>query len=93
MNIIYTNHVKLRLALRRIPEEYPRLIFEKPEQKFFDIREKRIIAIKKLKYNHRLRYIMIAYEIKNACAFIITIHPIREDQIINRIKSGRWQKK
>ena len=30
--IEYTEHLKLRLRIRRIPDDYPRKIFEKPEQ-------------------------------------------------------------
>ena len=34
---------------------------------------------------------MIAYE-TNDHIEIVTIHPIRNDQIINRIETGRWLK-
>lgn len=36
---------------------------------------------------------MVAYEIKNNNIEIIAIHPIRDDQIINRIETGRWIRK
>tara|TARA_Y100000310_G_scaffold189087_1_gene189049 strand:+ start:1931 stop:2209 length:279 start_codon:yes stop_codon:yes gene_type:complete len=92
MNIKYTDHLKLRLQLRKIPYNYPKLILENSDQKFFDNIEKKTIAIKKLIYNGSLRNIMIAYENKGDHIEIITIHPINKNQIINRIKSGRWKK-
>lgn len=50
MEVIYTDHLKLILGLRKIPEEYPKIILENSEQLFFDVLEKRNIAIKRLKY-------------------------------------------
>ena len=50
--IKYTNHLRLRLGIRRIHSEYPRIIYASPEQMFFDNVEKTNIAIKRLKYRH-----------------------------------------
>jgi hypothetical protein len=90
--IEYTEHLRLRLKTRNIPENYPKDIYQKPEQKFFDNVEGTSIAIKKLHYNKRLRNIMIAYEERENTAEIVTIHPITEEKIINRVMSGRWTK-
>ena len=90
--IEYTGHLKLRLKIRNIPENYPKEIYQKPEQKFFDNVEKTFIAIKKLHYNKKLRNMMIAYEEKEDLVEIITIHPIIDEKIINRIMNGRWTK-
>jgi len=92
VEIVYTNHLKLRLKIRNIPDNYPKIIYDNPEQKFFDTLEKNFIAIKKLKYNERIRNMMIAYEDKKGIIEIITIHPISDEKIINRVMSGRWIK-
>lgn len=92
MNIKYTNHLKLRLKIRNIPKEYPKIILENPNHKFYDNIEKKNVAIKKLIYNGKLRNMLIAYEIKKYYIEIVTIHPINNNQIINRIRSGRWKK-
>ena len=89
--IVYTSHLKLRLKIRKIPYEYPKLILNNPEKEFFDILEKRKIAIKKLKYNKKIRNMMIVYEDNGEVLEIITIHPISDEKIINRIASGRWK--
>ncbi len=89
--LYYTNHLKLRLKLRKIPNNYPKIIYENPEQKFFDNIEKTKIAIKRLKYNNKLKNMMIAYEEKYDKDEIITIHPISDEKIMNRILSGRWK--
>ena len=89
-NIIYTDHLKLRLKVRKIPYDYPKKIFQNPERTFFDIIEGNRIAIKRLKYNKEIRNMMIAYEIKENQIEIVTIHPIREEKIANRIINNRW---
>ena len=91
--IIYTDHLSLRLKIRKIPEDYPGKIYQGSEQKFFDNIEKTNIAVKKLFYNKKKREMMIAYEERNNEVEIITIHPITEEKIINRVMSGRWTRK
>lgn len=88
--IRYTEHLKLRLQIRKIPYEYPSEIYHKAEQQFFDTVEKKNIAVKKLYYNKAIRNMMIAYEEKDDTIEIVTIHPLAEERIINRILSRRW---
>ncbi len=88
--IHYTGHLKLRLRIRKIPYEYPSEIYHKAEQRFYDVIEKKNIALKELHYNKKIRNMMIAYEEKNESIEIVTIHPIAEERVINRILSGRW---
>ncbi len=90
--IYYSDHLNLRLKIRKVPKKYPKIIYENYEQKFFDNVERSWIAIKKLKYNQKVRNMMIAYEIKENKIEIITIHPISDEKIINRTLSGRWIK-
>ena len=92
VKVIYTDHLKLRLSVRKIPEDYPKIVYESPEQKFFDNVEETFIAIKKLEYNRKIRNMMIAYEEKEGKIEIVTIHPITDEKIINRIISRRWTK-
>ena len=89
--IEYTNHLKLRLEIRKIPFEYPKEIFEKPDKLFFDNIEKRHIAIKRLKYNKKFRNLLIAFDIFKDRIEIVTIHPISDEKILNRIISERWK--
>lgn len=90
VKFFYTEHLKLRLKVRHIPEEYPKKIYENPNQRFFDNLEKTFIAIKTLEYNKKLRNMMIAYEQKEGKIEIVTVHPITDEKIINRILSCRW---
>jgi hypothetical protein len=90
--IIHTAHLDLRLKVRKIPYDYPESIYNGPQQKYYDTIEKTNIYIKELKYNNRMRHMMIACEELTNEIRIITIHPIKEEKIINRVISGRWVK-
>jgi hypothetical protein len=93
VEIEYTDHLRIRLRIRNIPEEYPKEVYQNPEQKFYDNAEGTSIAVKKLTYNKKLRNMMVVYHDKEGKVEIITIHPISDEKIINRIMSGRWTKK
>src|SRR3989338_2223339 len=93
VNVLYTDHLKLRLEVRKIPRHYPKEIYEKPDRRFFDELEGNLIAVKKLLYNKKERSMMIAYEEKGETIEIITIHPISEEKIASRIVNGRWTPK
>lgn len=91
--IHYSDHLKLRLKLRKIPEEYPREVYTNFERQYVDIEERRDVRIKKLHYNQKLRNMMIAFDKTGDAIDIVTIHPISEGKILNRLTSGRWRKK
>ncbi len=91
MEIIYTEHLKLRLKLREIPFDYPKVVFESPDEVFFDLVGNRRIAIKRLKYGGGVRNMMIAYDVVDSRVEIVTIHPISDEKILNRLISGRWK--
>lgn len=93
VQVKYTEHLKMRLKMREIPDSYPRTIYENFEQKFYDTIEERYIAVKKLEYNGKIRPMMIAYEEKEGIVEIVTIHPITEEKVINREMGGRWMKR
>ena len=91
VGIKYTKHLELRLKIRKIPYEYPKLIFEQPDKEFIDVLEKKNVAIKRLISNKKVRNMMVVYEIQGNIAEIVTIHPISSEKITNRLMSGRWK--
>lgn len=48
------------------------------------------VALKEASYAGKTRLIMVAYDIKDEVAELITIHPIKGSQVEARIESGRW---
>lgn len=92
MKIILRPHLKIRLKERRIPQNYPRKILTTPEVKYFDTLTGHLIAVKHLLYNEKLRPMAVAYDIIGSEIQIITIHPISEQEIKNRLIKIRWIK-
>lgn len=92
MKITLKPHLKNRLKQRQIPQNYPIKIIDKPDKRYFDTLRGRQIAIKKLTYKNKLRPMMVAYDIIEEEIQVITIHPEKDREIENRLKSGRWIK-
>lgn len=92
MKIVYRPHLVIRLKERKIPQDYPKKIVEKPQQEYFDTLAKRNIAIKKLHFEGKLRNMLVAYDIIKNTIEIVTIHVISSKEIQNKLKVGRWRK-
>jgi|SRR3989338_11189131 len=92
MKIIIRPHLKLRLKQREIPQNYPRMILDKPGDKYYDNQTDHLIAIKPLKYYGKTRPMVAAYDIIGENIQVITVHPTSEKEIKNRVKNGRWIK-
>lgn len=93
MKIIYRPHLERRLKERKIPHDYPKKIYLKSKRKYFDLGTNHYIAISRLIYSGRSRNMTISYDIIDKQIEIITIHPISDQEISNKIKSGRWIKR
>jgi hypothetical protein len=91
-DIKYTDHLKRRLKLREIPEDWPRKIVQEAQIYYHDNRTNNLIAIGKRLYKGKSRNIMVAFEEKLDTLELITIHPLKENQKKRRIERGRWTK-
>ena len=90
MKIVYLPHLLIRLKEREIPQNYPQLILQEPEKLYFDTITRRFIAVKKLNYLTKIKNIVVVYDIIEETNKIITIYPISESELKNKLKSGRW---
>jgi len=91
MKIVYRPHLEIRLKERKFPEDYPKKIVQEPEHRYVDKLTKHIIAIKQLHYAEKLRYIAVAYDIIDSVIEVITIHPVDEAEMRNKVRTGRWK--
>ncbi len=92
MGIIYRPHLKRRLKERKVPNNYPKKIYENAKLRFRDTLTSHNIAISRLEYGKKLRNLVISYDIMGSNIEIITIHPISDSDIKIRIKTKRWIK-
>ena len=92
MQVIYSQHIKARLRLRRIEYDLPKRIFEQAKDRYYDNDTGHIIAIMKTVLYNTVKDVMVAYVIEGEIPKLLTIHPLKKGQKENRIESGRWRK-
>ncbi len=92
MQIKYSKHLKTRLELRKIDYDLPQQIFEKAEERFTDTLTWHSIAVAKAVIYGKERDVMVAYKHEEVDVRLLTIHPLKEGQKDNRVKSGRWRR-
>ena len=92
MKIKYSEHLEYRLHLRKIEYSLPKRIFELSNERYFDEETGHFIAIMEIELYNKHRNVMVAYEVEGDIARLLTIHPLKEGQKENRVKSGRWRK-
>ncbi len=90
MRIDYTDHLKLRLKVREIPEWMPAKIYRQSEERYYDHSTGHHIAVLSLQYHGRVRPVMIAYDAFEDRVQIVTIRPIARADIEKRVNTGRW---
>ena len=90
MKIVLRPHLKVRLEQRGIPQSYPKVVVNNPDAGYFDTLTNHLIAVKKMEYNGKLRPMAVSYDIIGNIIQIITIHPVTEQEIRNKLERGRW---
>lgn len=80
------------MRVRFIPIIYPHKILTQPDDQYFDPLTRHQVAVKKLKYNGKLRPMVTVYDIIGGEIQAITIYPTTDQEINNRVKNGRWIK-
>jgi hypothetical protein len=80
------------MRLRSIDDHLPRQVIENAANRYWDNETGYMIAVAEVYLYNRLREVMVAFSVENDTLTVITIHPLKEGQRENRIRSGRWRK-
>lgn len=91
MTLVYTNHLKTRLKERGINLSLVKEVFEKAGEWYWDRLRKHHIAIAYVSYKGKRRKVLAAYDKIGENIEVITLHPITEEQIGQRVASRRWK--
>jgi len=91
MEIHYSQHLENRIHLRHIDYALPKRVFLQATQRYYDTETGYFIAICEIQIYGKQREIMVAYEIEESFATLVTIHPLKEGQREKRLQSGRWR--
>jgi hypothetical protein len=79
------------LELRHIAADLPSYVFQSADERFRDMETGHFIAVKRVLIYNAQREVMVAYDVENDIAVLLTIHPLRKGQKEGRIQTGRWQ--
>lgn len=93
MHLIYSRHFTARKELRDIPDGMAEIILEKADGYYIDVVTNYLVAVKRIEYNGTERDMALTYSISEDKIILITLHPLKEGQKENRVRSGRWVKK
>jgi dsDNA-specific endonuclease/ATPase MutS2 len=88
--ILYADHLRLRLALRQVPEQLPRRIYLRAKERFFDINTRHQVAVARARYAGKMKEMAVSFEDDGEIVTLITIHPLKKQQKTNRINARRW---
>ena len=80
------------MSTRRIDYDLPKKIFDRSDERYMDQETKHFIATMETELYNKLREVMVAYIIEEDTVRLLTIHPLKDGQKENRVKSGRWRK-
>ncbi len=90
--IIYTDHLRLRMKLRKVPHDLPKQIYLNAKERYRDEITGHCIAVMISDVHGRHREMAVSYDEKDKIVELITVHPIRTFQKLSRIRTGRWRK-
>lgn len=90
VKIIFTDHIKTRLKQRRISAKIVEEIFKQNLENYWDNLRNHYIVIGEVNYQGETRKLLVAYDKIGDIAEAVTIHPITDEQVKQRINSGRW---
>ncbi len=91
--IIYTAHLQLRIKLRDIPYKLPQKIYEEAKERYFDSTTNYYVVVDTIYYKGKSREMVVVYQETVDKIEIVTIHPLKIDEKLSKIKNGRWIKK
>ena len=70
----------------------PYQIYSQSDERYYDIETGHTVAIMDTVIYGKMRDVMVAYDIEEQKVTLLTIHPLKEGQKENRMKSGRWRR-
>ncbi|MFH1951341.1 MAG: hypothetical protein ABIL06_06985 [Pseudomonadota bacterium] len=92
MKIEYSTHLRNRLTLRGISHDVPYQVYAQSDERYCDVETGHTVATMNIIIYGKMREVMVAYDVIEETVTLLTIHPLKEGQKENRVKSGRWRR-
>lgn len=85
-----SEHLKLRIRIRKIPVAMARRIVSESQEIYFDNETNHWIAVAEGSYAGKLRPMVAVFDRVEDDVEVITVYPTERDDIIVRQEKGRW---
>ena len=89
MNVVLSKHFVVRKELRSIPDGMAETIFTQANEHYKDTRTNYFIAVKRMKFQGAERDMALTYSITEDKIELVTLHPLKDGQRENRVRSRR----
>lgn len=90
MKIVYTKHLISRLKLRKIPKVLAKKVYRNRKAELYDVIKHHCIVLSKQELFGKIRLLVVAFDRPGDRVELITLYPTDEQEVNNRIKTGRW---
>lgn len=90
VKIRLSDHLKLRIRIRKISKSIPQKIIENAQEIYFDKETEYWIAVKEEKYAGKIRPMIAVFEKGKSDIIIVTVYPSDKKEILAKIEKGRW---
>lgn len=90
MAIRISEHLKLRIRVRKINKLLPQKIIKESNDIFYDNETGHWIAVREEKYAGKIRPMVAVFDKINSDIEIITVYPSDDREISTRVEKGRW---
>ncbi|MBI3283187.1 hypothetical protein HYZ70_03890 [Candidatus Curtissbacteria bacterium] len=93
MKFSFSDHFLVQAKKRRISKNLAKKIYQEAEAKYFDTYTGHMVAVAKKKNAGKVKNLMLAYDIIGEEITAVTTYPVKDQEIENRVKRGRWIRK
>ncbi|NHM26444.1 hypothetical protein G7K71_05455 [Desulfofundulus sp. TPOSR] len=92
LNVVYSKHFAIRKELRGIPDGMAETIFTQADEHYKDTQTDYFIAVKHMEFQGAERDMALTYSMSEGKIVLVTLHPLKDGQRENRVRSRRWVK-
>ena len=93
MRFSFSEHFLIQAKKRRVSKKLARGIYLEAQAKYFDNYTGHLVTVAKKKHAGTVKNLMLAYDIIGEEITAITTYPVKDQEIENRVKRGRWVRK
>jgi len=92
LNVVSSKHFAARKELRSINDGMAETIITQANEHYSDTQTNYFVAVKRMEFQGKVRDMSLTYSISEGKIVLITLHPLKDGQRENRVRSGRWVK-